>query len=50
MKSMEKLKEEIETERKKLDELLAKGDQEATYRQSILLDKLIEEYLDMTAA
>ena len=48
MKRMENLKERIEIERRKLDSLLSEGNLEATYRQSLLVDRLIEEYLDMT--
>lgn len=47
MKQSEKLKETIEEERKKLDELTLGGDLDATYRQSLLLDRLIEEYLEL---
>ena len=46
MKRMENLKERIEMERKKLDKLLMEGNLEATYQQSLVVDRLIEEYLD----
>ena len=49
MKRMENLKERIEIERRKLDSLLMEGRMEETYQQSLLVDRLIEEYLDMTS-
>jgi len=49
MTRMENLKERIEKERKKLDSLLMEGNLEATYQQSLVVDRLIEEYLDMSA-
>lgn len=39
--------EKIEKAREKLNRLTLSGDLEATYRQSLILDKLLEEYLDL---
>ena len=46
MNQMETLKERIEEEREKLNRLALGDDLEATYRQSLVLDRLVEEYLD----
>ncbi len=47
MNQKEQLKERIEGERKKLNELLASGDRvEDAYEQSRAVDRLIEQYLD----
>lgn len=50
MRQMENLKEIIEKEREKLNQLAMGRDLEATYRQSLVLDKLMEEYLDQKSA
>lgn len=47
MNQMETLKERIEEEREKLNRLALGDDLEATYRQSLVLDRLVEEYLDL---
>ncbi|MDD6614512.1 MAG: Spo0E family sporulation regulatory protein-aspartic acid phosphatase [Lachnospiraceae bacterium] len=48
MKQRELLKEQIEKERRILDGCIEQGaSQEETYRQSLALDRLIEEYLDL---
>ena len=44
---MEKVKETIEYERRKLDELMLTGDVEKIYIQSIKVDGLIEQYMDL---
>ncbi|MDO5424111.1 MAG: Spo0E family sporulation regulatory protein-aspartic acid phosphatase [Eubacteriales bacterium] len=44
---MEILKNRIEEERKKLDALAENGLLDATYRQSLVVDRLIEQYLDI---
>ena len=46
MNHIEELKETIEKERQKLDELAENGLLGAVYEQSLVLDQLIEEYLD----
>ena len=50
MNQMETLKERIEEEREKLNPLALGDDLEATYRQSLVLDRLVEEYLDRQSA
>lgn len=50
MNQMETLKERIEEEREKLNRLALGDDLEATYRQSLVLDRLVEEYLDRQSA
>lgn len=50
MKRMENLKERIEKERERLDTFIQEGNLEATYRQSLVVDKLVEEYLDLMSA
>ena len=48
MKQNELLKEQIEKERRKLDACIEQGaSQEETYRQSLTLDRLIEQYLGL---
>lgn len=48
MKQKEMLKEQIEKERKKLDDCMERGtSMEETYRQSLTLDRLIEQYLGL---
>lgn len=42
------LKNEIEKERKKLDSLIAEDNLEETYRQSLVVDKLVERYIRLT--
>lgn len=39
---------EIERERKKLDELTLGTDLSAVYEQSLVVDRLVEEYLELT--
>lgn len=48
MSKVEKLKMEIEIERKRLDEMLENSTMEAAMVQSRRLDSLIEEYIDLT--
>lgn len=50
MEQLENLKERIERARKKLDSLTLGGDLNAAYQQSLVLDKLVEEYLDLCSA
>ncbi len=47
MKAKEILMEEIEKERRKLDAMLDTDSAENAYAQSLVVDKLIEEYLSM---
>lgn len=47
---LEELKEKIEYERKKLDEIMLSGDAEKIYCQSVKLDKLLEQYIDYVEA
>ena len=44
---VEKIKESIECERRKLDEIILSGNAEEIYRQNIKVDQLIEQYIDM---
>ena len=44
---VEKIKESIECERRKLDELILSGNAEEIYRQNIKVDQLIEQYIDL---
>ena len=44
---VEKIKESIECERRKLDEIILSGNAEAIYRQNIKVDQLIEQYIDL---
>lgn len=46
-RELEILKETIERERRKLDFLAEEGNLEEAYRQSLLLDSLIEQYLEI---
>lgn len=48
MSQLELLKNEIEKERKKLDSLLAGDNLEETYRQSLVVDRLVEKYISLT--
>ena len=50
MNQKENLRERIEKEREKLDRLTLENDLEATYQQSLVLDRLVEEYLDLQSA
>lgn len=45
---MEELKKRIETERQKLDQLIGEGKMEETYQQSLVVDGLIAQYIDLT--
>lgn len=47
MRDLEELKKLIEEERQKLDQELEDGDIKAHYQRSLILDGLIEEYLDV---
>jgi uncharacterized membrane-anchored protein YhcB (DUF1043 family) len=47
MSELEKLRQEIETARKKLDRKLEKDGIENHYQASVALDRLIEQYLDL---
>ena len=47
MNSLESLKEQIEKERKVLDEMLCTKTMEAVLKQSRKLDGLMEEYLNL---
>ena len=44
---VEKIKESIECERRKLDEIILSGNAEEIYRQNIKVDHLIEQYIDL---
>ena len=44
---VEKIKESIECERRKLDEIILSGNAEEIYRQTIKVDQLIEQYIDL---
>ena len=44
---VEKIKERIECERRKLDEIILSGNAEEIYRQNIKVDQLIEQYIDL---
>ena len=44
---VEKIKESIECERSKLDEIILSGNAEEIYRQNIKVDQLIEQYIDL---
>ena len=44
---VEKIKESIECERRKLDEIILSGNAEEIYRQNIKDDQLIEQYIDL---
>ena len=44
---VEKIKESIECERRKLDQLILSGNAEEIYRQNIKVDQLIEQYIDL---
>ena len=44
---VEKIKESIECERRKLDEIIQSGNAEEIYRQNIKVDQLIEQYIDL---
>lgn len=45
-----KIKERIECERRKLDEIILSGNAEEIYRQNIKVDQLIEQYIDLAQA
>ena len=44
---VDKIKESIECERRKLDEIILSGNAEEIYRQNIKVDQLIEQYIDL---
>lgn len=44
---VEKIKESIECERRKLDEIILSGNAEEIYRQNTKVDQLIEQYIDL---
>ena len=44
---VEKIKDSIECERRKLDEIILSGNAEEIYRQNIKVDQLIEQYIDL---
>ena len=44
---VEKIKESIECERRKLDEIILSGNAEEIYRQNIKVDQLIEQKIDL---
>ena len=47
---VETIKESIECERKKLDEIILSGNAEEIYMQNIKVDQLIELYIDLAQA
>lgn len=49
MSKMEKLKIQIEKERKKLDEMTINRSMEDVLLQSRILDELMEEYIDLAS-
>ena len=44
---VEKIKESIECERRKMDEIILSGNAEEIYHQNIKVDQLIEQYIDL---
>ena len=44
---VEKIKESIECERRKLDEIILSGNAEEIYRQNIKVEQLLEQYIDL---
>jgi hypothetical protein len=46
---VEELKVSIERERTRLNTMILEKKAKETYEQSLLVDKLVEEYLDLTA-
>lgn len=48
MSEVEKIKNEIEEQRRVLDKMVRGGDMEKIYTQSVKVDRLIERYLDLT--
>lgn len=48
MNKIENLKMKIEEERKKLDKLIEENKFEESYKHSVRLDGLIEEYINLT--
>ena len=44
---VEKIKESIECELCKVDEIILSGNAEEIYRQNIKVDQLIEQYIDL---
>lgn len=49
MKRLEALQSKIEKERSKLDQLVKERKIEESYRQSLVLDILVEEYIVLTS-
>lgn len=47
MSRLEMIKNQIEEQRKVLDQLTAEGNLEMVYSQSVKVDRLIEQYLDL---
>lgn len=47
MSELEKIKNQIEEERGKLDAIVLGSDPDEIYRQSVLVDRLIAEYIAM---
>ena len=50
MEKMENLKNQIEEERVKLDQLIGENNFGETYQQSLVVDKLVEEYIQLANA
>lgn len=48
MNELQNIKEQIEKERKVLDRLAGEGDMQKTYQQSLIVDKLMERYLELS--
>lgn len=48
MSKLKELQEQIEKERARLDKVMGEGDFEIYYSQSVLLDRLIEQYIELT--
>lgn len=46
-REIEEIREKIEYERRKLDEMILSGDVEKLYIQSVKVDRLIEQYIDL---
>lgn len=50
MRNKEQLRKQIEDERRKLNSLLADSSTaEAVYAQSLVVDELLEQYMELTA-
>ena len=48
MNRVEELKAKIEKARNELDKLIGRNELEAVYKQSLAVDALVEEYIELT--